>query len=88
MSHGGAWGSGWPWMYRLTASPFFWRRNIVLPFIGGYRTLPGCHCRQTSGGLTEMPCWKAKKKGLYPSIPITQSWDILSGAHVAVLGEY
>lgn len=36
--HGGAWGSGNPWMYRLVASPFLKQNFAVV--IAGYRTYP------------------------------------------------
>lgn len=36
--HGGAWGSGMPWMYRLCASPFL-DDNLVVAIVG-YRTYP------------------------------------------------
>jgi hypothetical protein len=36
--HGGAWGSGQPWMYRLIA-PFFLRHGFVVAIVG-YRTYP------------------------------------------------
>jgi hypothetical protein len=36
--HGGAWGSGMPWMYRLCASPFL-NNNFVVAIVG-YRTYP------------------------------------------------
>ena len=36
--HGGAWGSGHPWMYRLVA-PYFLRQNFVVAIVG-YRTYP------------------------------------------------
>ena len=36
--HGGAWGSGEPWLYRLTALPFLENNQAVA--IVGYRTYP------------------------------------------------
>ena len=36
--HGGAWGSGHPWMYRLVA-PYFLRQNFLVAIVG-YRTYP------------------------------------------------
>ncbi len=36
--HGGAWGSGMPWMYRLCASPFL-EANMAVAIVG-YRTYP------------------------------------------------
>mmetsp|Transcript_18307 Transcript_18307/g.20857 ORF Transcript_18307/g.20857 Transcript_18307/m.20857 type:complete len:557 (+) Transcript_18307:124-1794(+) len=36
--HGGAWGSGLPWMYRLTALPFL-QKNIAVAIVG-YRRFP------------------------------------------------
>jgi acetyl esterase/lipase len=38
--HGGAWGSGLPWFYRLVAVPFV-RRGMAVAIIG-YRTYPSC----------------------------------------------
>ena len=38
LQHGGAWGSGIPWMYRLTATPFL-EKNMVVAVVG-YRTYP------------------------------------------------
>jgi acetyl esterase/lipase len=37
--HGGAWGSGQPWLYRLIAAPFL-EKNLVVAIVG-YRTYPG-----------------------------------------------
>ncbi|OEU10378.1 alpha/beta-hydrolase [Fragilariopsis cylindrus CCMP1102] len=38
--HGGAWGSGMPWMYRLLALPFLQQElNLAVAFVG-YRTYP------------------------------------------------
>ncbi len=31
--HGGAWGSGSPWIYRLVASPFL-EKNMVVAVVG------------------------------------------------------
>ena len=36
--HGGAWGSGQPWMYRLVAAPFL-KMNMAVAVVG-YRTYP------------------------------------------------
>jgi acetyl esterase/lipase len=36
--HGGAWGSGQPWLYRLIAAPFL-EKNLVVAIVG-YRTYP------------------------------------------------
>ena len=37
--HGGAWGSGLPWMYRLVAAPFLEALNMAVAIVG-YRTFP------------------------------------------------
>lgn len=37
--HGGAWGSGLPWMYRLVAGPFMEELNMAVAIVG-YRTFP------------------------------------------------
>ena len=37
--HGGAWGSGLPWMYRLVAAPFLEDLNMAVAIVG-YRTFP------------------------------------------------
>ena len=37
--HGGAWGSGMPWLYRLMAAPFVRRQDTAVAVIG-YRTYP------------------------------------------------
>jgi acetyl esterase/lipase len=37
-AHGGAWGSGKPWFYRLTATPFL-KMNLAVAIVG-YRTYP------------------------------------------------
>jgi len=47
--HGGAWGSGAPWMYRLLAVPYLQQGWAVA--VPGYRTYPDCgDCLSTSGG--------------------------------------
>lgn len=80
MCHGGAWGSGRPWMYRLTASPFLEKEYSVA--IWGYRTYPDA---TVDGQVEDLRNALLKVKSLYPSIPTTLVGHS-SGAHVAVLG--
>jgi acetyl esterase/lipase len=80
MCHGGAWGSGRPWMYRLTASPFLEKGYSVA--IWGYRTYPDA---TVDGQVEDLGSALLKAKSLYPSIPTTLVGHS-SGAHIAVLG--
>ena len=47
--HGGAWGSGMPWMYRLVASPFI-KQQIAVAIVG-YRTYPDGHVQDQVNDL-------------------------------------
>jgi acetyl esterase/lipase len=40
--HGGAWGSGLPWMYRLVAKPFLEDLSMAVAIVG-YRSYPDAH---------------------------------------------
>ena len=78
-AHGGAWGSGKPWMYRLAAIPFFNYTNRVA--IWGYRTYPdGTVQDQMQDLQSAINLLKQKYSPKHVTI-IGHS----SGAHVAVL---
>jgi len=44
--HGGAWGSGFPALYRLVAKPFLKQQSNTKVAIVGYRTYPNANCAQ------------------------------------------
>jgi acetyl esterase/lipase len=79
--HGGAWGSGRPWMYRLTACPFLNKGYTVA--IWGYRTWPDAG---VDGQVDDLNRALQTLQTRYPSMPTTTLVGHSSGAHVAVLG--
>ncbi|GAX14190.1 prenylcysteine alpha-carboxyl methylesterase [Fistulifera solaris] len=82
--HGGAWGSGVPWFYRLLAAPFVCRRDTAVAVIG-YRTYPSS---RTVDEQVE-DCQRAANYLLqeYPELcqGIITVMGHSSGAHVALL---
>jgi acetyl esterase/lipase len=80
LCHGGAWGSGRPWMYRLTACPFLNKGYTVA--IWGYRTWPDAG---VDGQVDDLKNALQTLQTLHPSTPTTLVGHS-SGAHVAVLG--
>jgi len=84
--HGGAWGSGMPWMYRLIALPFL-KINIAVAIVG-YRTYPAGDCNTQVYDLEQAACELAKR---YPQI-CCQSTEFgvcvlghSSGSHITLL---
>jgi acetyl esterase/lipase len=75
-AHGGAWGSGRPWMYRLAAIPFLQQGYRVV--IWGYRTYPDGMVQDQVDDLN------SALELLGPSNPISIVGHS-SGAHIAVL---
>ena len=79
--HGGAWGSGWPGMYQLTAIPFI---NSGYDFaVIGYRTYPSTDVR---GQIDDL---NLALKSLRDAVPNTQDVTLIahsSGAHITSLG--
>jgi len=78
--HGGAWGSGKKWMYRLTATKKLERGYTVA--VLGYRTYPDA---TVDGQVSDIRDALTKLKEQYPS----QHTTILghsSGAHISLLG--
>ena len=78
--HGGAWGSGQPWMYRLAAT-----KKLECGYtaaIWGYRTYPDA---TVDGQVSDLRGALAKLEELYPSQHTTLIGHS-SGSHVALLG--
>ena len=86
--HGGAWGSGHPWMYRLVASPFLERKFAVV--IAGYRTYPDAPTIDHQVADVRM-AWDASREAWNDLV--TECDDFIgnvimghsSGAHVSLL---
>ena len=75
--HGGAWGSGLPWMYRLVAQGFP-EQNVA---VVGYRTYPDA---QVPGQIEDLSLALHKLQSLY----IGKQFTIMghsSGAHIALV---
>lgn len=83
--HGGAWGSGLPWMYRLLAHPFLQKGMAVA--VVGYRTFPDGDMNDQVEDL-EMAAEKLTQ--LYPELCTKESdygvcmMGHSSGAHIAM----
>lgn len=83
--HGGAWGSGLPWMYRLLAHPFLQKGMAVA--VVGYRTFPDGDMNDQVEDL-EMAAEKLTE--LYPELCTKESdygvcvMGHSSGAHIAM----
>lgn len=90
--HGGAWGSGMPWMYRLTSKPFL-DANIAVAVVG-YRTYPDGNVQDQIDDI------EAAAKMLYVKFPhlckrpldaAEKDWTGISlighssGAHIAMM---
>ena len=87
--HGGAWGSGHPWMYRLTATPFL-EQSMAVAVIG-YRTYPDGNVQDQVDDL-ETAAMALKHR--YPHLCENGSDEMelgitlmghSSGAHIAML---
>lgn len=87
--HGGAWGSGHPWMYRLTATPFLEQSMAVA--VVGYRTYPDGNVQDQVDDL-ETAAMALKHR--YPHLCENGSDEMelgitlmghSSGAHIAML---
>jgi hypothetical protein len=83
--HGGAWGSGQPWFYRLVATPFL-TLNLVVAIVG-YRVYP-------DGNVTtqvhDLECAALELSKRYPDLCCQRSIGTCvvghsSGAHIALL---
>ena len=62
--HGGAWGSGKPWFYRLVATPFL-EMNLVVAIVG-YRVYP--YSQDVDGQVHDLECAAAELAKLYPDL--------------------
>lgn len=87
--HGGAWGSGKPWFYRLTAHPFLEMKLAVA--IVGYRTYP---CGNVNTQVVDLQKAYHELSNQYPDLcgPLRRKRPIglcvmghSSGAHIAFL---
>ena len=90
--HGGAWGSGMPWMYRLTALPFL-QLNMAVAIVG-YRTYPDA---TVSGQVNDLEAAALLLSHRYshlltrsPLCPVNDWLGVSlmghsSGAHIALL---
>ncbi|CAB9519353.1 Probable isoprenylcysteine alpha-carbonyl methylesterase ICMEL1 [Seminavis robusta] len=85
--HGGAWGSGKPWMYRLLAEPFLQKGMAVA--VVGYRTFPDGDINDQVNDLERASQELTKR---YPHLCLPQCQSDLgvcvmghsSGAHIAM----
>ena len=77
--HGGAWGSGQPWMYRIMADCFVQRNHTVA--VWGYRTYPDGNVADQSQDLIDAIAFIRQK---YPGRNITVIGHS-SGSHVGML---
>ena len=78
--HGGAWGSGMPWMYRLVAQGFPDHTNVA---VVGYRTYPDA---SVQGQVQDLTMALAKLQSLYATGG--KQFTIVghsSGAHIALI---
>jgi predicted esterase len=81
--HGGAWGSGMPWMYRLVANPFLQQGWGVI--IVGYRTYPDGTVEDQIEDLERAgQALRQQYNKVLGSCPITLMGHS-SGAHIALL---
>lgn len=89
--HGGAWGSGLPWMYRLVASPFL-KLGMAVAIVG-YRTWPDANVRGQVDDLEHAVSFLANQ---YPDLSRSREegdgnylgtclLGHSSGAHIALL---
>jgi len=89
--HGGAWGSGKPWMYRLVGQPFLEEANMAVAILG-YRTYPDGNVQDQVDDLDAAISSVAMK---YPQLVKRQSRDDewlgvhlmghSSGTHISLL---
>ena len=80
--HGGAWGSGEPWFYRLVANPRFLKEYWAVAVIG-MRTYPdGCVAEQVEDCLSALD--KVHEVLANPQLPTTVMGHS-SGAHLSML---
>ena len=78
-AHGGAWGSGKPWMYRLVATPFIEKGYTV--GIWGYRTYPITDLNGQIQDLVDCLCHMKNSKEYKDISVVAHS----SGAHVSAM---
>jgi acetyl esterase/lipase len=76
--HGGAWGSGLPWFYRLIASAFIKTTNVA---IVGYRTYPDASVEGQVEDLNEV---LLKLQQIYPNTQFSLMGHS-SGAHIGLV---
>lgn len=82
--HGGAWGSGQPWMYRLIA-PYFLQRGFLVAVVG-YRTYP-CVTAVTP----DLDSCGGNASGLHGDsqlCDIKSAWDALQSVMQQVMADY
>jgi acetyl esterase/lipase len=77
--HGGAWGSGFPAMYRLVAAPFL-ERNFRVAILG-YRTYPDATVKGQTDDIVRAVEHFASSSTTGPTVILAHS----SGAHVSLL---
>mmetsp|Transcript_3542 Transcript_3542/g.8069 ORF Transcript_3542/g.8069 Transcript_3542/m.8069 type:complete len:428 (-) Transcript_3542:29-1312(-) len=80
--HGGAWGSGFPALYRIMASPFL-KEKIDVAFLG-YRTYPDGNVPDQADDIVES-VWKLKQEGLIDSKTDITLMGHSSGSHIATM---
>lgn len=76
--HGGAWGSGLPWFYRLIVSAFINNTNVA---IVGYRTFPDA---TVAGQIQDLDRTLLKLQQMYPNRQFSLMGHS-SGAHIALV---
>ena len=90
--HGGAWGSGKPWFYRLVATPFLEQQMSMVVAIVGYRVYP--YSQTVDEQVYDLECASKKLAELYPNLCGmnrtkrsigTCVMGHSSGAHIALL---
>lgn len=83
--HGGAWGSGLPWMYRLSALPFLEQNKAVA--ILGYRTYPDADLSGQVSDISKAVEGLARRRSdlLDDEGRVTAVVGHSSGAHIALL---
>ena len=79
--HGGAWGSGMPWMYRLVANPKFLNQQQWAVAVIGYRTYPDGFVADQVQDCLDATTRLAIQ---YPNTPMTLMGHS-SGAHIALI---
>lgn len=81
--HGGAWGSGRPWMYRLVARPFLEKDMVVA--VLGYRTWPSA---SVEGQVHDIQMALQKLQQTHPQLIKQRGVTLMghsSGAHIGLM---